>query len=139
MLAPDLIPVLQRVAAKARDIDAAARRPEGISLLASEAIVAELTGVVPSVEWRASIGHDEAAVVCLAKSVRILAAMLAGREGAVIPIAGILDDMAGGPPEKRAGDRARKRQCLSCGTTFRSAWRGNRLCTLCGGVQADQA
>ena len=93
MPAPDLIPTLRRVEAMARDIDKAARRPDGIYAPAGEAILRELTGTGPAWQWRAAVGPDAASVVCLAKSVRVLASMLAAREGASLSVAGVLDDM----------------------------------------------
>lgn len=130
MPAPDLIPTLQRVAAKAREIDMTARRLDGVYPAASEAILEELTGASPAWQWRVSIGPEPAAVVCLAKSVRVLAAMLAAREGVTIPIAGILDDMEAGPP-RDPRDRQGERLCLGCGRPFASSGASNRLCAEC--------
>lgn len=91
--APDLISTMQRIAAMAAEIDKEARRPDDISSWSAEAILEELSGASPTPEWRFHVGADKAALVCLAKAVRLLASMLAAREGVTIPNTGILDDM----------------------------------------------
>ena len=135
MPAPDLIPTLGRVAAMAREMDAAARKPGASYTAASEAILAELTGAAPAWQWRAAVGPDAAAVVCLSKAVRVLAAMLAAREGVSIPIGGVLDDMAEAPPDDPRNAR-RERRCLGCGESFASEGAANRLCEGCTGALA---
>lgn len=136
MSAPDLIPTLKRVADMAHEIDMTARRPDGVYPAASEAILEELTGASPSHQWRYSIGPEAASVVCLAKSIRVLASMLAAREGVTIPIAGILDDMtAGSEPDPRDGES--RRSCLDCGRPFASAGAASRLCAECTSPDTD--
>lgn len=120
---------MQRIAAMAAEVDRTARRPDGIYPASAEAILEELSGASPTPEWRVSVSSDAAAVVCLAKSVRILASMLAAREGVTIPIAGILDDIADAPAPTLGG--AYERPCLSCGRPFASSGAGNRLCAQC--------
>ncbi len=130
MTAPDLLPTLQRVAGLARDLDATARKPDASPAAGAEAILAELTGAGPDYQWRNAVGPDAAAVVCLAKSVRVLAAMLAAGEGVTLSIAGILDDLSGeAPADPRAASG--ERFCLGCGVYFRSLSAANRLCDQC--------
>ena len=120
----------------ARDIDMGARRPDGVRAAPCEAILQELTGASPDWQWRASIGPEAASVAVLAKSVCVLASMLAGREGVTLPIAGLLDDMtasAASDPRVRAGERV----CLGCNRPFASAGAANRLCAGCAALEFD--
>ena len=135
MTAPDLIPTLRRVADEARAIEAEAKRPHCMTAPGAERVLEELTGARPTTQWRLAAGPEVTTAACLAKSVRILASMLAAREGAVIVIAGLLDDMAARPLDDPRDARARRR-CLSCGRAFTSWSAANRLCNRCAPLVA---
>ncbi len=93
MTAPDLIPVLRDVAALAAKAADVAMKDDIAPGFEADAILVKLTGVGMDRDRRSDLGPDRAAAVGLAKSVQILASMLAAREDAVIPIGGILDDL----------------------------------------------
>ncbi|MDE0696770.1 MAG: hypothetical protein OXH76_13175 [Boseongicola sp.] len=94
MAAPDLIPVMHRVAALAESADRGARARRAQAYPADcRAILESLSGHAPYPDWKPGRSPDAASVSCLAKSVRILAAMLASTEGVHIPISGVLDDI----------------------------------------------
>ena len=88
----DLERVMRRVADQAATIDRRARKGESVTRL-SENVLHELSGVCPSVAFRSRIGADASTAVFLAKSVRLLAAMVAANAGVTLQVAGILDDM----------------------------------------------
>ena len=129
MTAPDLVPVLRDVSALAAAAAASAMRDGFAPAAEADAIMERLTGVGMDRDRRSALGADRAAAVGLAKSVQILASMLAAREGAVIPIGGILDDLQA--PAETPGNRVRERACMSCGRRFCSTWSGHRLCDKC--------
>ena len=135
MTATDLIPTLQRIEAEARGIESEARKPDGMALAGARAIIGELSGVVPS---PSAVDPDCAPVVLLAKSVRILASMLAAGEGASIDIAGVLDDLHEAP-QGDPRDARQRRKCLRCRRRFRSHGAFNRLCPACTTYLADDA
>ena len=121
---------MERVAAQAAIVERDGRRDKSVTC-PSESVLNLLTGAAPSPHFRSSVGPDAAVVVCLAKSIRILASMVAGYEGHSISISGVLDGLDGAP--KRPSIRLpAKAKCLSCGKPFLSAGSHNRLCEKCG-------
>ncbi len=132
--ARDLIYRLQRVDQLARETEDAAKREPGVCNQKAEAVLAELTGAWLIPYWRLESGLDASAAIVLAKAVRVLASMLAAREGETISIAGVLDDLG-----LKAGSASRSatRDCLRCGDAFYSDGPGNRLCNKCRSRPAD--
>ena len=130
----DLMPVLRRVEAYARDGEAEARRDGYFSASRADAILLELSGRAMEPDARVALGFDNACAVSLAKAVRLLASMLAGRAGETLAVAGVLDGLAAPPPARSAWQW---RSCLCCSAEFFSEGPGNRLCAQCRRRDAD--
>ena len=133
MAATDLVPVMERVAALADHADQRARSTRGSDQSFPgdcRAILEALTGVSPQPDWRPGVAPDAASVACLAKSVRLLASMLASTSGATIPVFGVLDGLNDDEPE-RSRPAACERRCLACGRPFHSQHFGHRMCNCC--------
>lgn len=140
MAARDLVPVMQRVAALADRADVSARglrRGPSSHHCDCRAILEELTGQKPDADWRPSRSPDAASVSCLAKSVRLLASMLAATQGAAIPVAGVLAGLGeDGDALPATAVAARWRECLTCRAPFKSEHDGHRLCDGCRSASA---
>ena len=88
----DLERTMRHVSDLAATIDRRSRKGESVTRL-SEDVLRELSGCGPAPAFRARIGADATAAVCLSKSVRLLASMVSAQAGQTVRIAGILDDL----------------------------------------------
>ena len=131
-MAPDLERVLREVSTLARRAGDLALGSQDFPAREAATILEALTGARVSEERSRELGPERAGAVHFAKSIAVMSSMLGARQGLVIGMAGVLDDLRM-PARARGGNGydAARRDCLRCGQSFASDWREHRICNAC--------